>query len=249
MRRSHGQLNLTWSTDNARPNRSSRRRRVRPVRPQRLPAPRQGRPGSRTHQRPRGVDDPVGEQVSGKSTAGNTRSGDLPNPCTLLTRAEVSTLAGGKQITQVDEDGEKDGATTRYCQWQLAGGQLAVFLSKTTSSNFKTGHSSQPKVTASATRRTRPTATSTCCTATSRSTSTPASAATTPPTADGEEHRAEGHRQALSRPSRTGRPPPSGTMVRWMPGSGSTPAARTRGSPRAGCANSNGSTWCGSSGR
>lgn len=85
-------------------------------------------------------------KASGKAT-GKAASGDLPNPCTLLSKAEVSTIAGGKQVTQVDEDGEKDGATTRYCQWQLAGGQLAVFLSKTSASDFKQAHSQHPKVT------------------------------------------------------------------------------------------------------
>jgi hypothetical protein len=82
---------------------------------------------------------------SSRSTA--AKSGDLPNVCTLLSRTEVSTLAGGKQITQVDEDGEPAGATTRYCQWQLSGARLAVFLSKTTASNFKQEHGQQTKVT------------------------------------------------------------------------------------------------------
>lgn len=83
---------------------------------------------------------------SSKATGG-AKSGDLPNPCTLLTRAEVSTIAGGKAITQIDEDGEKDGATSRYCQWQLSGGQLAIFLSKTSASEFKQAHGQQQKVT------------------------------------------------------------------------------------------------------
>lgn len=83
---------------------------------------------------------------SGKAT-GKTTGGDLPNPCTLLTKAEVTTIAGGKQVTQVDEDGEKDGAATRYCQWQLAGGQLAIFLSKTSASDFKEAHAQHQKVT------------------------------------------------------------------------------------------------------
>jgi hypothetical protein len=93
---------------------------------------------------------PTGKSTpSGRATgtkAGTNSNAGLPNPCTLLTRAEVTTIAGGKQVTQVDEDGEKDGATTRYCQWQLSGGQLAVFLSKTTASEFKTAHGQQQKV-------------------------------------------------------------------------------------------------------
>ncbi|GAA1032328.1 hypothetical protein GCM10009557_30460 [Virgisporangium ochraceum] len=78
---------------------------------------------------------------------GGAKSGDLPNPCTLLTKAEVSTISGGKAVTQIDEDGEKDGATTRYCQWQLSGGQLAIFLSKSSASEFKQAHGQQQKVT------------------------------------------------------------------------------------------------------
>jgi hypothetical protein len=84
---------------------------------------------------------------SGKSTGGAARNGDLPDVCELLTKAEVTTIAGGKQVTQVDEDGAKPGDATRYCQWQLAGGQLAVFLTKTNAADFKTEHGQQQKVT------------------------------------------------------------------------------------------------------
>jgi len=84
-------------------------------------------------------------KATGKATGG-ARSGDLPNVCTLLTKAEVSALAGGKQVSQVDEDGQPAGSTTRYCQWQLSGGQLAIFLSKATASDFKQEHSQQTKV-------------------------------------------------------------------------------------------------------
>lgn len=86
---------------------------------------------------------------SGRATgtkAGNNSTAGFTNPCLLLTKAEVSTIAGGKAVTQVDEDGEKDGATVRYCQWQLSGGQLAVFLSKTTRSDFDREHGRQQKV-------------------------------------------------------------------------------------------------------
>jgi hypothetical protein len=84
---------------------------------------------------------------SGKASGGPARSGDLPDVCTLLSKQEVSTIAGGKQVTQVDEDGQPAGSTTRHCQWQLAGGQLAVFLAKTTASEFAQAHGKQQKVT------------------------------------------------------------------------------------------------------
>ena len=64
-------------------------------------------------------------------------SGDLPDPCTLLSRSQVQALTG-REITQVDEDGAEPGATTRYCQWQQNGGQLALLLSRTTDEGFRT---------------------------------------------------------------------------------------------------------------
>src|ERR1700754_959943 len=60
--------------------------------------------------------DPVGE------------GGSFPDPCTLLTDAEVAELTG-RDITQIDKDGADPAASTRYCQWQQSSGQLAVFLS------------------------------------------------------------------------------------------------------------------------
>ncbi|BCY08331.1 DUF3558 family protein [Actinoplanes sp. L3-i22] len=62
--------------------------------------------------------------------------GDIPNPCTLLSKAEVTSLTG-RTITQIDEDGADDGDVTRFCQWQQNDGQLAVFLSRTTEAEFK----------------------------------------------------------------------------------------------------------------
>ncbi|MFC4070053.1 hypothetical protein [Actinoplanes subglobosus] len=63
-------------------------------------------------------------------------SGDIPDPCTLLSEAEVVDLTG-REITQIDEDGGSAGDVTRYCQWQQSGGQLAVFLSRTTAEDFE----------------------------------------------------------------------------------------------------------------
>ena len=78
---------------------------------------------------------------SGKP-AGNA----LPDVCTLLSRAEVSALAGGKQVVQVDEDDAKPTDTTRFCQWQLSGARLAVFLSPTTASEFSQAHTNSRSV-------------------------------------------------------------------------------------------------------
>jgi len=61
--------------------------------------------------------------------------GAIPDPCTLLSKAEVADLTG-RQVSQVDEDGQA-GEGTRYCQWQQPSGQLDVFLSRTIESDFK----------------------------------------------------------------------------------------------------------------
>jgi uncharacterized protein DUF3558 len=62
-------------------------------------------------------------------------AGDLPDPCTLLSDAEVTALTG-RDITQIDRDGARPGDTARYCQWQQDGGQLAVFLSRSSTAEF-----------------------------------------------------------------------------------------------------------------
>jgi hypothetical protein len=61
--------------------------------------------------------------------------GDVPDPCTLLSEEQVTGLTG-RAITQIDEDGLLPGAGNRYCQWQQSGGQLAIFLSRTTEADF-----------------------------------------------------------------------------------------------------------------
>ena len=63
-------------------------------------------------------------------------SGDLPDPCTLLTEAQVVDLTG-REITRIDEDDAGGDAVTRFCQWQQSGGQLAVFLTRTTPADFE----------------------------------------------------------------------------------------------------------------
>ncbi|MBQ1076608.1 DUF3558 family protein [Micromonospora sp. C31] len=62
-------------------------------------------------------------------------SGDIPDPCTLLTGAEVVELTG-RTVIRRDEDGGDAGDVTRFCQWQQASGQLAVCLSRTTAVEF-----------------------------------------------------------------------------------------------------------------
>ncbi|GAB7042814.1 MULTISPECIES: DUF3558 family protein [Catenuloplanes] len=59
----------------------------------------------------------------------------IGDPCDLLTRIEVIALTG-RQVSQIDKDGEDETAAARFCQWQLADGQLAVFLSHTTKTEF-----------------------------------------------------------------------------------------------------------------
>jgi Protein of unknown function (DUF3558) len=71
--------------------------------------------------------------------------GNYPDPCTLLSDAEVTQLTG-RDITQIDKDGSDATATTRYCQWQQSSGQLAVFLTRTTANDFKGAQADSPIV-------------------------------------------------------------------------------------------------------
>jgi hypothetical protein len=64
-------------------------------------------------------------------------AGDIPDPCTLLSGKQVAGLTG-REITQIDEDGQPAGTATRFCQWQQSGGQVALFLSRTTAADFRT---------------------------------------------------------------------------------------------------------------
>ena len=78
------------------------------------------------------------------ATAGSTSGlgsvkdeGDIPDPCTLLTKSDVADLTG-REVSRMDDDGQPAGESTRYCQWQQPGGQLDIFLSRTTASDFTT---------------------------------------------------------------------------------------------------------------
>ncbi|MET0415416.1 MAG: DUF3558 family protein [Actinoplanes sp.] len=74
--------------------------------------------------------------TSARSGFGSVKdTGDIPDPCGLLSEAEVVELTG-RQVTQVDKDGAETGSVTRFCQWQQSGGQLAVFLARTTPAEF-----------------------------------------------------------------------------------------------------------------
>ncbi|GAB7040196.1 MULTISPECIES: hypothetical protein [Catenuloplanes] len=96
-----------------------------------------------------GSANPAGSAQAGSSPAADSRAagadsglgsvkdaGAIPDPCTLLSEAEVTALTG-RDITQIDEDGVPAGDTTRYCQWQQNSGQLAIFLSRTTAADFQ----------------------------------------------------------------------------------------------------------------
>jgi hypothetical protein len=71
--------------------------------------------------------------------------GNIPDPCTLLSDTEVTQLTG-RDITQVDKDGADLTASTRYCQWQQSSGQLAIFLTRTTSDDFKVAQADSPPI-------------------------------------------------------------------------------------------------------
>jgi hypothetical protein len=77
---------------------------------------------------------PTGSSSSGLGDSVKD-AGVIPDPCTLLSESEVKKLTG-REITQKDEDGAEPGEAARFCQWQQAGGQLAVFLSRTTPADY-----------------------------------------------------------------------------------------------------------------
>lgn len=84
--------------------------------------------------------------VPARSGLGSVRDrGDIPDPCEMFSRDEVVRLTG-RGITELDRDGAKDGDTVRYCQWQQDGGQLAIFLARTTASEFETKVAGVPVV-------------------------------------------------------------------------------------------------------
>lgn len=82
---------------------------------------------------------PSGSADSGLGAAESTPSpASLPDPCTLVSNSEVVSLTG-RPISETDRDDAKPGDSTRYCQWQQQGGQLALFLARTTAQDFDAG--------------------------------------------------------------------------------------------------------------
>ena len=52
----------------------------------------------------------------------------------------------GRDITQIDRDGADATASTRYCQWQQSSGQLAVFISRSSSNDFTFTKADSPSI-------------------------------------------------------------------------------------------------------
>ncbi|OBK79503.1 DUF3558 family protein [Mycobacterium sp. 1274761.0] len=80
--------------------------------------------------------------VGAQSPAGT--SAGIPDPCTLLSDTDVTGLTG-RDIIQVDRDGDAT-ASTRYCQWQQSGGQLALFVTRTAPADFTTAWAGSPSL-------------------------------------------------------------------------------------------------------
>jgi hypothetical protein len=63
-----------------------------------------------------------------------TSASALPAICTLLTKAEVTSLTGQQVTIMTDEGGNSPNA--RYCQWQLSAGQLTVTVDNESRESF-----------------------------------------------------------------------------------------------------------------
>ncbi|OBA88495.1 hypothetical protein A5662_25210 [Mycobacteriaceae bacterium 1482268.1] len=86
-------------------------------------------------------------EASSSVAVGNPASenADIPDPCTLLSDTEVTGLTG-RDIVQIDKDGGDTTASTRYCQWQQSGGQLAVFVTRTSPADFAITQAGTPSI-------------------------------------------------------------------------------------------------------
>jgi hypothetical protein len=89
---------------------------------------------------------PPSAPATGSAASPTAAARGLPDVCTLLSRAEVTQLAGGKPMLSVDPDGLTPAATVRYCQWQLSGARLGIQLSPTTRATFGQDHSGSEPV-------------------------------------------------------------------------------------------------------
>ncbi len=82
---------------------------------------------------------------SANAPSATALGGTIPDPCTLLSDAEVTALTG-RDITQIDRDGADASASVRYCQWQQSSGQLAVFISRMTGADFTAARADSPSI-------------------------------------------------------------------------------------------------------
>jgi hypothetical protein len=62
-------------------------------------------------------------------------NGNLPNPCTLLTPADVNGITR-REITRIDRSRSTEGLD-RFCRWELEQGVLTVFISATSADDFE----------------------------------------------------------------------------------------------------------------
>jgi hypothetical protein len=96
---------------------------------------------------PPAAQSPPAAESTSPSAAQNpqVQAGNIPDPCTLLSDAEVTQLTG-RDITQIDKDGADASAPTRYCQWQQSSGQLAVFIARSNSDEFTVAQADSPSI-------------------------------------------------------------------------------------------------------
>lgn len=71
----------------------------------------------------------------GSTGTGSVGNGGLPDPCTLLSEAEVVSLTG-REIVQIDRDGAGPDDNHRYCQWQQSAGRLGLFVNRVVGTEY-----------------------------------------------------------------------------------------------------------------
>jgi hypothetical protein len=84
---------------------------------------------------------PAGSAVP---TPTGSASGGLPDICTLLSKAEVTSLTSQPVTLMTKDDGKSPNA--RYCQWQLGVGQLTVTVTVESRESFDTRNAQSVKV-------------------------------------------------------------------------------------------------------
>lgn len=78
------------------------------------------------------------------ASEGTLGGSTLPDICTLLSKAEVTSLTSQAVTLMTKDDGKSPNA--RYCQWQLAVGQLTVAVSVESRESFDTRNAQSVKV-------------------------------------------------------------------------------------------------------